>query len=479
MSALVWFRSDLRGVWHSPLTYAVANHQTVTAVFFITPQQWQHYGLAPIKLDLLVRRLLQLKQELADKGVCLNIMQVADFAAIPEKLKAICTEQRITHLYLNAEYELDERRRDQKVKALLAEQGIVTGIFHDTCMVRPDQQLNKEGKPYKVFTPYFNQWLAHLRNDLPHSQPWQAVQLTLSLPEALLDSDNSIQRYMQNADEMGWPAASSALDEKIDDFLTDAVSRYAQSRDFPAQHGSSGLSPYLSIGAVAPRQLAHSMLIRFGEAMLDGSGGAHVWLRELAWRDFYRYVMFHFPHLCMHRCFIEKYDAFNWCDDRNLFDAWCQGQTGYPIVDAAMRCLNATGWMHNRLRMIVASFLCKHLLLPWRWGEEYFMSRLIDGDFASNNGGWQWSASVGTDAAPYFRIFNPTTQGQRYDPDGEFLLQWLPELKTVPKKHLHEPQKWQAASSLNYPPPIVEHKQAVSSTKERFGQFLDMHKKAT
>ncbi|MBN7822121.1 deoxyribodipyrimidine photo-lyase [Bowmanella yangjiangensis] len=472
MTALVWLRSDLRTVWHSPLAYATDNHKQVSAVFFVTPLQWQHYGLAPIKLDLLMRRLLALKAELSEKGVQLNLIEVDDFDAIPAALKGLCTEQGITHVYCNAEYELDERRRDQEVKELLGAQQIKIGFFHDTCLVRPDHLLNKQGLPYKVFTPYFHQWLENVRGNLPTPQQWHAPSDSLNFSHSLTTDSNSLTCWLDGSSK-DWPCDEGDILNQVQRFLTDKVNDYGEQRDFPAQSGTSGVSPYLSIGAVAPAQLAHEMLVQYGPELLEGQGGAFVWLRELAWRDFYRYVMFHFPHVCRYHCFNDKYDSFAWHNDKSLFDAWSQGQTGYPIVDAAMRCLNATGWMHNRLRMIVASFLCKHLLLPWRWGEDYFMSKLIDGDFASNNGGWQWSASVGTDAAPYFRIFNPAAQGQRYDPDGEFLLQWVPELKKVPRKYLHEPQKWPGASGLDYPRPVVEHKQAVANTKERFSQFLD------
>lgn len=472
MTALVWLRSDLRTVWHSPLTYATENHQHVSVVYFVTPGQWQQYGLAPIKLDLLTRRLLALREELAEQGLTLNLIEVEDFDAIPGALKQLCSQHSITHLYFNAEYELDERKRDHAVKELLVAQNVKVGFFHDTCMVRPDRLFNKQGAPYKVFTPYFHQWLDQLKASLPIPKAWHAPADSPCLTHSL-DTDHEALRRWLDKSSQDWPCREQDIVSQIQSFLRQHVDQYAELRDFPAQQGTSGVSPYLSIGAVSPAQLAHQMLVQHGPELLEGQGGAFVWLRELAWRDFYRYVMFHFPHVCRYRCFNQKYDHFHWLNDKQLFDAWCNGQTGYPIVDAAMRCLNATGWMHNRLRMIVASFLCKHLLLPWRWGEDYFMSKLIDGDFASNNGGWQWSASVGTDAAPYFRIFNPAAQGQRYDPEGEFLLQWVPELKAVPRKYLHEPQKWSGARGLDYPLPVVEHKQAVAATKERFSQFLE------
>lgn len=471
MSALVWLRNDLRSVWHSPLCYATEHHQQVSAVFFVTHKQWQHYGLATIKLDLLMRRVLELKKELKLKGIELNLIRVASFADIPQILASLCQQYDIAKLYFNAEYELDERNRDKAVKVRLAEDGVECGVFHDTCGCRPDKIFNQSAEPYKVFTPYFKVWLAQLNSALAPVPGIKEANQSLTFKQSLSSKDDLITGLL-SGDSGAWPATQESILQRLSGFLDEDVADYNHMRDIPSQPGTSQLSPYFSIGSLSPVQVANAMLNRFGDTLFEPGSGAYTWLKELAWRDFYRYVMYHFPHVCRHQCFSVKYDSFAWRSDESLFNAWCQGETGYPIVDAAMRCLNQTGWMHNRLRMVVASFLSKHLRLPWRWGEDYFMNKLIDGDFASNNGGWQWSASVGTDAAPYFRIFNPASQGKRYDEDGEFLLKWVPELSAVPKKYLHEPHKWPQAHTLNYPAPVVEHKQAVSDTKTQFSEFL-------
>ncbi|MEK2715535.1 deoxyribodipyrimidine photo-lyase, partial [Salmonella enterica subsp. enterica] len=228
--------------------------------------------------------------------------------------------------------------------------------------------------------------------------------------------------------------------------------------------GTSRLSASLATGGLSPRQCLHRLLAEQPQA-LDGGPGS-VWLNELIWREFYRHLMTWYPALCKHQPFIRWTKRVAWQENPHYFQAWQKGETGYPIVDAAMRQLNATGWMHNRLRMITASFLVKDLLIDWRLGERYFMSQLIDGDLAANNGGWQWAASTGTDSAPYFRIFNPTTQGERFDRDGEFIRQWLPALRDIPGKAIHEPWRWaeKAGVVLDYPRPIVEHKQARIAT---------------
>uniref|UniRef100_UPI002896DFC4 FAD-binding domain-containing protein n=1 Tax=Leclercia sp. TaxID=1898428 RepID=UPI002896DFC4 len=228
--------------------------------------------------------------------------------------------------------------------------------------------------------------------------------------------------------------------------------------------GTSRLSACLALGVLSPRQCLHRLLAEQPEA-LEGGPGA-VWLNELIWRECYRHLMTYHPDLCKYRPFIRWTDNVEWQSDDVQLKAWQEGQTGYPIVDAAMRQLNETGWMHNRLRMITASFLVKDLLIDWRAGERYFISQLIDGDLAANNGGWQWAASTGTDAAPYFRIFNPTTQGQKFDSDGVFIRRWLPELATVPDKAIHDPWIWadKQGVTLAYPRPVVDHKQARVAT---------------
>jgi deoxyribodipyrimidine photo-lyase len=247
-------------------------------------------------------------------------------------------------------------------------------------------------------------------------------------------------------------------------FCQQAASDYEQQRDYPAIEGTSRLSASLATGGLSPRQCLNRLLVEQPKALEGGAGS--VWLNELIWREFYRHLMTWYPALCRYQPFIRWTDRVQWQNNAAHLQAWQTGNTGYPIVDAAMRQLNATGWMHNRLRMITASFLVKDLLIDWRKGEQYFMSQLIDGDLAANNGGWQWAASTGTDAAPYFRIFNPTTQGEKFDRDGEFIRRWVPELHEVPGKAIHDPWTWaeKVQVTLDYPRPIVDHKQARLAT---------------
>ena len=469
MSALVWLRSDLRSNWHSPLDYAIGHHKQVFAVFCLTPEQWQHYHYAACKINLFIDRLMVLKSELAERNVGLYVLNTSDFEQTPQAIVDFCQLHSLEAIYFNAEYEWDERVRDKKLKQLCDAQDISVAKFHDTCIVRPELLQSLQATPYKMFTPYFKSWLAELYRNFP------VVTANSKASESTLQTEElELSQYKQKTEIDAYEICSDSIHAQLRDFITQHAPEYGVARDIPAQDGTSGISHLLSIGALAVKQCAFMLQQEYGEKLHEPSHGAHIWLKELAWRDFYRYVAFHFPHVNKHLPFQKQYRHFKWETNQNHFVAWKNGQTGYPIVDAAMRSLSATGWMHNRLRMIVASFYCKHLLLPWRWAEDYFMSQLIDGDFASNNGGWQWSASVGTDAAPYFRIFNPTAQSERFDPQGDFIKRWVPELASLGPKHIHQPSKYCDVQKLGYCLPIVEHASSVARTKQQFKQFIEL-----
>jgi deoxyribodipyrimidine photo-lyase len=270
-------------------------------------------------------------------------------------------------------------------------------------------------------------------------------------------------------DSSKWPLSDHIMQTSVATFLEGRLEYYAEERDFPALKASSLLSPYLSTGVMSVRWLATQLLQKKPDIIYDDSVEGFSWLNELIWREFYKNLLYHCPELAKGRCFQAKYQTLSWPNNRRYYKAWCEGKTGYPLVDAAMKQLVQTGWMHNRLRMVVASFLTKHLLVDWRWGERFFMSHLIDGDLSANNGGWQWAASTGCDAQPYFRVFNPLTQSKKFDPSGEFIRTYLPELKDVPDKYVHFPHQYLASNRnlslfegdrAEYPKPIVEHKAA-------------------
>nr|WP_305418007.1 FAD-binding domain-containing protein [Photobacterium leiognathi] len=276
-----------------------------------------------------------------------------------------------------------------------------------------------------------------------------------------------------------WPVDEEAILQRLDTFCVTKAQDYHQQRDFPAIDGTSCLSPFLAIGALSARQCVYQLLQYFPHALeVNKEDGAFTWLNEIIWREFYGHLLHRYPELSKNHPFQYYTQYVRWQDDPTLLKAWQDGKTGFPIVDAAMRQLRATGWMHNRLRMITASFLTKDLLCDWRAGEQWFMQHLIDGDFASNNGGWQWAASTGTDSQPYFRVFNPTLQGQRFDPKGDFIRTWVKELAKVPDKYIHTPHQWDSSGFLDYPLPIVDHKEARLLAIEAFKQakaVMDNH----
>ena len=456
---LVWFRADLR--IHDNLALAAAcrdKHARVLALFIATPQQWREHAMAPRQAAFLHAHLNDLQQQLADRNIPLLYAQVADFAAQGEKVAQLCAEHEVTHLFYNYQYELNEQQRDRQLERALQE--VICQGFDDSVILPPGSVMTGDHKMYKVFTPFKNAWLRRLKEGLPECAAAPAAREGEKVTPAALDFDYPQQPF----DTDLFPASEREAIARLRQFCQQGAGEYEAQRDFPAIEGTSRLSACLALGVLSPRQCLHRLLAEQPQA-LEGGPGA-VWLNELIWREFYRHLMTYHPDLCKYRPFIRWTDNVEWQSDDVQLKAWQEGQTGYPIVDAAMRQLNETGWMHNRLRMITASFLVKDLLIDWRAGERYFISQLIDGDLAANNGGWQWAASTGTDAAPYFRIFNPTTQGQKFDSDGVFIRRWLPELATVPDKAIHDPWIWadKQGVTLAYPRPVVDHKQARVAT---------------
>lgn len=457
---LVWFRCDLR--LHDNLALAAACRSStarVLALYISTPAQWTKHTMSPRQAAFIAAQLEALQQALADKGIPLLFEETADFDASVETVKAVCESHDVTHLLYNYQYELNERERDAAVEKALRK--VICEGFDDSVILPPGSVMTGNHEMYKVFTPFKNAWLKRLKEGMPEcAAAPKARDRAAVAPQQKITLNYPQQQF----DRTLFPVDEKAVIAQLRQFCQQGAGEYEHQRDFPATDGTSRLSASLATGGLSPRQCLHRLLAEHPQA-LDGGAGS-VWLNELIWREFYRHLMTRNPALCKHRPFIAWTDRVAWRDNAAHFQAWQEGKTGYPIVDAAMRQLNATGWMHNRLRMITASFLVKDLLIDWRKGERYFMSQLIDGDLAANNGGWQWAASTGTDAAPYFRIFNPTTQGEKFDRDGEFIRRWIPELREVPGKAIHEPWKWanSVGVTLSYPQPVVDHKQARATT---------------
>ncbi|MDO8826833.1 deoxyribodipyrimidine photo-lyase [Methylophaga sp.] len=457
---LVWLRNDLRLDDHPALALA-AEHGPIKVVFCATPKQWQQHDESPARLGLRAAVLQDIADRLAQLGIPFHLLEVDYFADVPDELLKFCQQQNITDIWFQAETPLDEQRRDQAVSDVLTKADIYVHLLAEDLLVALPVKTQQD-EPFRVFTPYYRRWLQILEDiqQTPYAEPKSQGK---ALKSELLEC-NWAGKFRDDL----WPGNEQKALERLTAFCEIKLDVYKTQRDFPNKPATSTLSPYLANGQLGPRRLLATIQYYCGEAKRDWRHDD--WLRELAWRDFYKQLFLYFPRLSMGKAFKLETEKVVWRDDEAGFKAWCEGKTGFPIVDAAMRQLNQTGWMHNRLRMITASFLSKILLLDWRRGEQYFMQTLIDGEFAANNGGWQWSASTGVDAAPYFRVFNPTLQSERYDPQGLFIKRFVPELKDVPIKQLHNPPA-DLRGQCGYPQPIVDYKQA---RKDAIAAFKDL-----
>lgn len=450
---LCWFRNDLRVRDNPALANALLAGPT-HAIYIATPQQWQMHDDAPIKLDFWRRNLVELKKELKKLKVDLLCFQVATYKEVPELVQKLASLLQVSQLHYNREYPLNESRRDDLVNAMCSQQNIAVASFDDQLLAPPPALLNRSGLPYKVFTPFAKNARSIIQSDPRlYTEPRKPTKNTAELPPSpALPTQCDIAAIDWPAPkpewEKCWPAGEVAANSRLQEYVQHKITTYKDQRNIPAMNSTSQMSAYLAAGIVSVADCWRS-----SREYCDGIG-VETWQNELLWREFYRHIVHHFPQLCTHKPFRNNANQLRWRYDREEFAQWCNGQTGYPLVDAGMRQLLTCGWMHNRLRMVTAMFLSKHLLIDWRWGERWFMQNLIDGDFASNNGGWQWSASTGVDAVPYFRIFNPARQSMRFDPDGTYIRHYVPELAALPAKRIHEPA---GARPADYPQPVVEH----------------------
>lgn len=471
MTALVWLRNDLR-LRDNPALYAAAElGQGVIAVYVHCDAYVARFPIAPARLDFVRRHLHVLMRDLAQRNINLQVLRVGQAADIAPALAGLARRETVSHCFFNAEYPLDELARDQRVNQALRAEGITVKRGHDRVIIPPGKVRNGEGEPYKVFTPFKRKW-----QQMAMALPLQVLDLPTRQPALAGESAN-----LENIDRLFdghaprdlsalWPAGEDEARHRLDRFIAHDLTHYQERRDFPAVAGTSSLSPYLAVGSLSPRQ-ALAAVLAHAQGEWDSEPGVSAWIGELVWREFYQHVVADYPQVCMHRAMQVHTEAFPWRRDPEDYARWREGRTGIPIIDAAMRQLNATGWMHNRLRMLVAMFLSKNLQIDWRWGERYFMEQLIDGDFAANNGGWQWSASTGTDAAPYFRIFNPITQSQRFDPQGKFIREWVPELAGLSDKAIHAPHLTPFGPPAGYPAPMVDLGASRKATIDLFASL--------
>jgi deoxyribodipyrimidine photo-lyase len=448
---IYWFRRDLRLRDNPGLSEAARLSDDIIPIFVIDPSILSRPDCGPNLTAFFFKSLQSLATDLEKIGSRLILLHGNPLEVIPALAKKIGA----THLFHGRDYEPFAKKRDAAMRQIGERIGLEVRSFKDLVVWETNEVLKDDGGPYTVFTPYSRRWKKNL---LPPLAPTFSLpaKTALTLQSAPLPQSG----WEKDAQKLSWAGfGENAALQLLEKFLNTAVAHYSDNRNLPAIEGTSRLSPHLRSGNISPRQIIHAVeKWKQKHSQKSEQLSADVFISEIIWRDFYQSILDTFPHV-IERSFRPEYDNIEWPGTDEHFHAWCEGRTGYPIVDAAMRQLVATGWMHNRLRMIVAMFLTKDLHIHWQRGEAFFMRHLADGDCAANNGGWQWSASTGTDAAPYFRIFSPLSQSEKFDPEGNFLRTWLPELSSLDNQAIHAPHQRAplAARTSGYPEPLVDH----------------------
>lgn len=487
-----WFKRDLRlsdnRALHLASEKAKSKQVPLVCMFIVSPQDYQAHLTSPARVDFELRTLEILKEDLAEKNIPLYITTIDKRREVPSHILQKCEGWGAKHVFCNIEYEVDELRRETKMTRLCLEKGIDFTSVHDDVIVPPETLMSGSGKQYSVYTPWWKAWVKHIHE---HPHLLDAFAEPDTNPETAKDKFKDIFRMpipttpanktLPEDDRKRlaalWPPAEHEAAARLSRFLAERISNYKDARNLPASNSTAMLSVHFSAGTLAARTAVREGLAanKSSKRLDAGNSGIVCWISEVAWRDFYKHVLAHWPFVCMHKPFKYEYSNIEWEYDDEAFGKWCRGETGFPIVDAAMRQLNTIGWQHNRCRMITACFLAKDLLLDWRLGERYFMEHLVDGDFASNNGGWGFSASTGVDPQPYFRIFNPLLQSEKFDLDGEYIRKWVPELAGIQGKAIHDPYgrgKGKEAEKAGYPKPMVEHKACRERALERYKEGL-------
>jgi len=461
MNSLFIFNSDLRLKNNPALSNASLNGSSLTTVFIFNPKKWNNHNESNLKIAFQIEHLKELSEKLKNLNIPLKIINANGIEDESKKIIDFVKKNEIQEVFINKEYGVNEMQRDETLQKDLERMNKKLNIF-DSSIFHPDSIKTQSDTFFKVFTPFSRAFRSKLMSkkieisELPKRQE-HAISVSDRIESFKLDKND---QEIFNQYEIG---EEKAL-EKLESFIDHKILNYKENRDFPSLDGTSALSPYLSSGILSSGQCIFYVFQKYSEDEI----GVKTWVNEIIWREFYKYILFHNPRVSKNLSFSEKYDNFPWLNNEDNFISWSKGQTGVPIIDAAMRQLNASGWMHNRLRMIVAMYLTKNLLIDWRKGEKYFMKKLIDGDFASNNGGWQWSASTGVDAAPYFRIFNPITQSEKFDKEGSFIKKWIPEIATA--KNIHDPST-EERKEMGYSYHLVDLKESRKKAIEQFSGF--------
>lgn len=477
-SGLVWFRRDLRAHDQAALYHALRQCKQVHAAFVFDTDILRELPRQDRRVEFIHESLQALDAELRALAGQAEAGLIVRHGAGAAEITRLAQELGVQAVFTNHDDEPAAIARDLRARGQLADLGMALKTFKDHVIFERDEVLTQSGTSYGVFTPYKRAWLKKAQQDpfylrsYPVSRHARALAARPASHRQPIPSLKDLGFEATNLSTLHLGAGSPGGRALLEDFEA-RMQHYGQRRDFPSVRGPSYLSVHLRFGTVSIRELAR----RAFERSQNGDAGAEVWLSELIWRDFYHQILYHHPRV-VERSFKPEYDAIRWAQGKTAdahFQAWCEGRTGYPLVDAAMAQINQTGYMHNRLRMVVASFLTKDLGLHWQRGEAYFAQQLIDFDLAANNGGWQWAASSGCDAQPYFRIFNPISQSEKFDPEGKFIKRYLPQLSALSAKAIHAP--WEHPLELqscgivlgrDYPAPIVDHAQARAQTLARY-----------
>jgi deoxyribodipyrimidine photo-lyase len=460
--SLVWFRQDLRIQDNPALHAALKRGGPIIPVFIWAPEEEGFWAPGAASQWWLHQSIASVDTELRRHGSRLVLRR----GSSPSALAELVREAAAGAVFWNRRYEPAIVKRDTKIQETLRADGLTIESFNASLLCDPWDIQNKQGNPFQVFTPFWKALVARGDPPKPLSAPSRLAAPakwpnTSSLSELKLESKADWAAGMREA----WSPGTQGAATQMERFLAEAIPSYAQDRDRPDLSSTSRLSPHLHFGEISPRQVWYAVREKMRPGRKGGiAQGAEAYLRQVGWREFAHHLLFHFPHTTDHPLRSEFAD-FPWREDTDSLRAWQRGETGYPLVDAGMRELWASGWMHNRIRMIAASFLVKNLLLRWQEGAKWFWDTLVDADLADNTLGWQWVAGCGADAAPYFRIFNPMGQGEKFDPNGDYVRRWVPELRKLPASWIHKP--WEASPSVlaaarvelgrTYPKPIVDH----------------------
>ena len=420
MINIVWLRRDLRLTDNTALQHALKNGNKTAVLFIFDTNILDELDKDDARVTFIHQQLTKIDWQLREMNSGL-LVKTGDPLKIWQEL---ISDFEISEVHFNRDYEPYATKRDEQVQQLLQKNNISAFAHKDQLIFEPHEVLKADGTPYTVFTPYKNKWLEHFNP--------QQIKIEEKLKK---NAFAAIESSVPTLEDIGFQKS----DIEVEDYDLSVVKNYSKTRNFPAIHGTSNLSVHLRFGTVSIRQIVQQVYQQSPE-----------FLSELVWREFFMQILFHFPRV-VNENFRTKYNGIQWRNNEKEFERWCKGETGYPIVDAGMRELNKTGYMHNRVRMITASFLCKHLLIDWRWGEAWFAKKLLDFELSSNNGNWQWAAGTGCDAAPYFRVFNPTEQVKKFDNEMRYVKKWVPEFQ-----------------ELSYPAPMVDHKMARNRALETY-----------